>query len=139
MLLQVASSVMCAATILGLAVLLAEFTSKMNAVNGIPVCSSTMPHCAYQVYCTTETSKGIGQRVQDASTKRFQRKTVSIWNIAVGGVCLVLMSGILTAFAWRVGQARWQNKSWWACHRPLVSLLLQVAATCCCYMLLPSC
>ena len=43
--LQVASSVMFAATLLGLAVLLAEFTSKMKAVNGIPNRSPHMPHC----------------------------------------------------------------------------------------------
>ena len=42
--LQVASSVMFAATLLGLAVLLAEFTSKMKAVNGTPSCSPHMPH-----------------------------------------------------------------------------------------------
>lgn len=115
-LLQVASNAMFAATILGLAVLIAEFTSKMNAVSGILVCSSTRSHRAQQV-CYTKTSMGFDKIcMQDASATRFKHKTVSIWNVAVGGVCLMLMSAILIVFAWRIGQARWQNKIWCACH-----------------------
>lgn len=41
--LQVASNAMFAATLLGVAVLIAEFASKMKAVNGITVRTTNMP------------------------------------------------------------------------------------------------
>lgn len=112
--LQVASSAMFAATLLGLAVLLAEFTSKMKAVNGIPNCTVHMPHWPYCVSITTVNSQGsnIGMCTQDASSKRFRVNVVSVWNTAIGAVCLVLMTAILSVFAWRVVQARQQKKSW---------------------------
>ena len=50
--------------------------------------------------------------VQDDSTVRFRHNIASIWNVAVGGLCLLMMSAILGVFAWRVIQARRLRKSW---------------------------
>ena len=69
--------------------------------------------------------------MQDASTRRFQRNVVSNWNLAVGSVCLMLMSAILVVFAWQVGQARRQDKSWCVCYT-LLELLPDVVARICC-------
>ena len=50
-------------------------------------------------------------RAQDDSTVRFRHNVASIWNVAVGGLCLLMMSAILGVFAWRVIQARPPTKA----------------------------
>lgn len=63
----------------------------------------------------------IGMCMQDASSNRFRDNVVSVWNTAIGAVCLVLMTAILSVFAWRVVQARQQKKSWCVRHRLLLT------------------
>ena len=55
--------------------------------------------------------------MQDGSSNQFQHNVITIWNTAVGGVCLMLMSAIMAVFAWRIIQAKRQNKSWYVSQR----------------------
>ena len=50
--------------------------------------------------------------VQDDSTRRFHHNTTFVCNIAVGGVCLILILGILAVHAWRVLRVCRQRKDW---------------------------
>ena len=106
---------MFAATLLGIAVLIAEFTSKMKTVKGIITCSTMTPHClggpALPEYITK--SMGVALCMQDGSSDVFRHNIVSVWNTAVGGVCLMLMSAIMAVFAWRIRQAKQLNKTWY--------------------------
>ena len=50
--------------------------------------------------------------VQDDSTRRFHHNTTFVCNIAIGGVCLILILGILAVHAWRVLRVCRQRKVW---------------------------
>ena len=58
----------------------------------------------------------VGMCMQDPSTRRFRHNVVSVWDTAIGGVCLMLMSAMMAVFAWRIVQARQQNKTWSVFH-----------------------
>lgn len=50
--------------------------------------------------------------LQDPSSRRFADKAVYIWNVVVGGICLLLLSFNLAIFAGRVLQASSLGKHW---------------------------
>lgn len=56
---------------------------------------------------------GTALCMQEGSADQVHDKVVPVWNTAVGGVCLMLMSAIMAVFAWRIIQAKVQNKSWY--------------------------
>ncbi|KAL0055354.1 hypothetical protein WJX82_010996 [Trebouxia sp. C0006] len=49
---------------------------------------------------------------KDPSTHRFQKNTDYVWNVSVGGLCLVLMTAVLSVFACRVFKAHRHKKQW---------------------------
>ena len=65
-------------------------------------------------------SMRVAMCMQNGSSDEIQRNIVSVWNIAIGGVCLMLMSAIMAVFAWRIIQANRQNKTWYVYKGALV-------------------
>lgn len=111
MALQVALLVIAVAELVGIAVLFTEFSVKFQKVR---TSSASAQQLEWQRLLALHLCKlvTLPSALQDQGTKDFSDLSVYIWNISIASVCLVLLSGNLGVFAWRILQANRLHKSW---------------------------
>ncbi|DBA98405.1 TPA: hypothetical protein ACH3X3_012417 [Trebouxia sp. C0006] len=69
----------------------------------------------------------INIMTKDASTNRYRHSAVYVWNVAGGGTCLTLNTGIFIVHLYRVLQANRQHKIWKSDRKRLAILFLAEA------------